>query len=363
MNFFSTTASTSADQHYLHHNGFHHHHVHHNLEQSQSQAQGNFVKTKSLTINQLKYHTNSFSSNGNNNSNSIRKCFSLISDIIDDDINTNDITRKISPRKMPNHIYDSKEKCEVQDILKTNQLPNDCNLNKILECFDNKDDFDKNSSHDNINSLFINEDFLVSSSSISSNSISPKNMENKINQNENSTNHLLNEINSTHASSEIKSIDIKHETSTLTINSNKSDEISNMKQNEEFIKDSQTVQPILLVMSQPNESSTLSSENQSTDRYISLKLINTIDSNLIRLEPSENINKHNINLIDTNNDQIKTNLSNENNLSINKNLNDSSSPVQRVYKPCVVCGDKSSGYHYGVSSCEGCKVNFLKKIN
>lgn len=28
----------------------------------------------------------------------------------------------------------------------------------------------------------------------------------------------------------------------------------------------------------------------------------------------------------------------------------------RTYKPCFVCQDTSSGYHYGVSACEGCKV-------
>ena len=25
---------------------------------------------------------------------------------------------------------------------------------------------------------------------------------------------------------------------------------------------------------------------------------------------------------------------------------------------CKVCGDESSGFHYGVDSCEGCKVSY-----
>ena len=30
-----------------------------------------------------------------------------------------------------------------------------------------------------------------------------------------------------------------------------------------------------------------------------------------------------------------------------------------VHVPCLVCGDEASGFHYGVNSCEGCKVKFL----
>lgn len=60
---------------------------------------------------------------------------------------------------------------------------------------------------------------------------------------------------------------------------------------------------------------------------------------------------------------LSSHLRESNEMSSNIESTSEKEKVTYDFGNCKVCNDKASGIHYGVASCEGCKVRELKILN